>query len=346
MYENPEDRPAEEKSGAPLQPQDTAAMQAPPKRSPNPILWGPHGIRAGWAVLIFAAIIAGLAVIVRLVAMHFLHPPHKVAILTPGLAATNEGIMLGMLAIAVFAMSRIECKPFLYYGYQGRARAGRFLFGLLWGFVAITALVLTLWKLGLASLSGPTLNEGSALRYAVEWGGMFVMVGFFEESFLRGYLQYTVGRGLGFWWAALMLSFLFGFGHHSNPGESPIGLVSAGAIGLVFCVSLWYTGSLWWAVGFHAAWDWGETYFYGTADSGLQAKGHLLNEHAVGSILWSGGATGPEGSILILPLIAIIAALMFLWWGRRERSPWAGAGWRPPRAENRPPEAEITTAGN
>jgi hypothetical protein len=33
--------------------------------------------------------------------------------------------------------------------------------------------------------------------------------------------------------------------------------------------------------------------------------------------LWSGGPTGPEGSIYILPLLVIMATSMWLWWGRR-----------------------------
>ncbi len=103
-----------------------------------------------------------------------------------------------------------------------------------------------------------------------------------------------------------------------------MGLFAAGAIGLVFCLSLWYTGSLYWAVGFHAAWDWGESYFYGTSDSGMVAQGHLLGEHPVGKLLWSGGPTGPEGSLLVIPLILIIALAMWLWWGRRVVSPFAG----------------------
>ncbi|MGB7191781.1 MAG: CPBP family intramembrane glutamic endopeptidase [Acidobacteriaceae bacterium] len=146
---------------------------------------------------------------------------------------------------------------------------------------------------------------------------------------MRGYLQFTMTRGVGFWWGALVFSLLFGLGHTVNAGESPIGLFSAGAFGLVCCVSLWYTGSLWWAVGFHAAWDWGESYFYGTADSGLVSQGHLFGEHPLGKILWSGGKTGPEGSLLIVPLLAIIAILMWLWWGRRGKSPFQGQAWRP-----------------
>ena len=102
----------------------------------------------------------------------------------------------------------------------------------------------------------------------------------------------------------ILLALLFGVMHRTNPGESPVGLVSVVGAGLIFCLSLWFTGSLWWAVGFHAAWDWGQSYFYGTADSGMLAQGHLLREHPVGSALWSGGTTGPEGSVLVVAVSA------------------------------------------
>jgi len=59
--------------------------------------------------------------------------------------------------------------------------------------------------------------------------------------------------------------------------------------GFAFCVSIWATGSAWWAIGCHAAWDWAETYFYGTADSGLPAKGHYLTTTPAGAAIWSGG---------------------------------------------------------
>ena len=130
---------------------------------------------------------------------------------------------------------------------------------------------------------------------------------------------------------AFLLCLPFGAHAWSNPGESPVGLVGVGAASLIFCLSLWYTGSLWWAVGFHAAWDWGQSYFYGTADSGLVAQGHLFREHPVGRPLWSGGATGPEGSVIVLPLLLVIALLMAAWWGKRGEQPFKGMAWKPGR---------------
>ena len=111
---------------------------------------------------------------------------------------------------------------------------------------------------------------------------------------------------LGFWTAALVFSILFGLGHGKNPGESPIGLLSAGLAAMVFCLSLWRTGSLWWAIGFHASWDWAQSFLYGVADSGIMVQHHLLSTHPIGKPILSGGATGPEGSIFILAIMVLI----------------------------------------
>ena len=112
----------------------------------------------------------------------------------------------------------------------------------------------------------------------------------------------------------------FALGHVGNGGESLLGLLEVGAGGLVFCLSLCYTKSLFWAVGFHAGWDWAQSYFYGTPDSGLVMKEHLMASHPSGKPLWSGGATGPEGSLLILPLLIMMATGMWIWWSRKKRT--------------------------
>lgn len=123
--------------------------------------------------------------------------------------------------------------------------------------------------------------------------------------------------GAGFWYAAWVTSTFFAFGHTGNNGENWIGIFAAGAVGAVFCVSVKVTGSAWWAIGCHAAWDWAETYFYGTADSGLAAKGHYLTTSPTGSAFWSGGADGPEGSVLVLGVLVLMLAAILLLYGRR-----------------------------
>jgi membrane protease YdiL (CAAX protease family) len=125
-------------------------------------------------------------------------------------------------------------------------------------------------------------------------------------------LQLNRAPSAGFWNAAWLTSTLFGAMHTGNNGENWIGIFAAAFIGFVFCVSIWVTGSAWWAIGCHAAWDWAETYFYGTADSGFVAPGHLLSTSPAGNPLWSGGTDGPEGSLLIIPIVLLLMAWLLV----------------------------------
>jgi hypothetical protein len=129
----------------------------------------------------------------------------------------------------------------------------------------------------------------------------------------------------GFWQAAWVTSTLFGYIHTSNNGENWIGIFAAALIGFVFCVSVWVTGSAWWAIGCHAAWDWAETFFYGTADSGMVARGHYLSSSPSGNALWSGGADGPEGSLLVLGVILLLLAALLVIYGRKRPTALATA---------------------
>lgn len=129
----------------------------------------------------------------------------------------------------------------------------------------------------------------------------------------------------GFWNAAWVTSVFFGGGHTGNTGENWIGIFAAAGIGFVFCVSVKVTGSVWWAIGCHAAWDWAETYFYGTPDSGMIARGHLMTATSAGPVIWSGGLDGPEGSLLVIPIMGLILLVLVVQYGRRRQAEAPGA---------------------
>jgi len=131
-------------------------------------------------------------------------------------------------------------------------------------------------------------------------------------------LQFRKAEGAGFWQAAWVTSTLFGFVHTGNGGENWIGIFAAAAIGFVFVVSVRVTGSAWWAIGCHTAWDWAETYFFGAADSGNVATGHYLTTSPVGNALWSGGTDGPEGSALVLGIILLLLVALVVIYGREK----------------------------
>lgn len=316
----------------PTEPILPAASSSNPPSTLRKIFIGKDGLRAGWSLLIFIAICAAIVFLVNVIGHKLFPPAAKTAKAASDKAATpraffiSESLPLLVTLLVTWIMSKIERRPNSVYGFGGRRRLSRFFAGLVWGVVCISLLVFTLWKTGLLVIDSRLIFGGGIFRYGAVWLLGFFLVGMFEEYLTRGYLQYTLTRGLagayqwafktrhsqalGFWTAAIIFSILFGLGHSKNPGESPIGLLSAGLAAMVFCFSLWRTGSLWWAIGFHTAWDWGQSFLYGVADSGTMVQHHLLATHPVGKPILSGGATGPEGSIFILAILALICLII------------------------------------
>jgi membrane protease YdiL (CAAX protease family) len=204
-------------------------------------------------------------------------------------------------------LAAVEKRPFGAYGLPGRGVFSKpFWLGLAWGIVALSVLMLLMRLAGAFSFGNFALHGVRALEFAGFWGAFFLLVGFFEEFTFRGYTQFTLARGIGFWPAALILSFIFGAIHLQNPGEAWVGALCAGLIGLFFCFTLRRTGSLWFAVGMHASWDWGESYLYSVPDSGGMVTGHLLNSGFHGTRWLTGGPVGPEGSVLVFVVIALM----------------------------------------
>ena len=116
--------------------------------------------------------------------------------------------------------------------------------------------------------------------------------------------------GIGFWPAAIVLSLLFGRVHLSNQGESWVGVLGVVMIGLIFALSLRRTGNLWFAVGLHASFDFGETFLYSVPNSGNVFAGHLSNASLHGAKWLTGGSVGPEGSIFSFLTMAILALVV------------------------------------
>lgn len=217
----------------------------------------------------------------------------------------EAGLLIAAFAPAFF-LSRLEERPAASYG-LGFQRGFIKLFGagMVWGIGAITLVMLLMNILGTYDLGTISLHGLRLWKLAAFWGVFFLIVAFYEEFLTRGYTQFTLAREIGFWPAAIVLSIGFGVLHLSNPGETLPGLASAALIGLFFCLTLRRTGNLWFAVGFHAAWDWGESYLYSVPNSGEMSPGHLLHSALHGPRWLSGGSVGPEGSVLVFVVVIL-----------------------------------------
>ena len=213
-------------------------------------------------------------------------------------------MLLGAVVPAVL-LARFEGRSFDEFGLPWRKAFGKsFGMGAAWGLGAITVLMITLRLAQVFWFGQFALHGVRIVKFAVFWGVYFVLVGLFEEFLLRGYPLQTLARGIGFWPAALVLSIGFGAIHVRNPGETWIGLLGVVVIGMFFCFTVYRTGNLWFAVGFHAFWDWGQTYLYSVPDSGTMAPGHLMRPVFHGQDWLTGGTVGPEASVFCFVVIA------------------------------------------
>lgn len=340
-------------------------LDGPEYRTLDSVLVGPQGLRAGWSILLFAA----MFYLFREIVGSIFFACGLIGETNPDSApAWLLGELIPLLAIfgATALMGLIEGRRISAYNLAGPGRARHFLAGLASGFAALSLLVGALAWGGWLRFQSAAPFGAQALRLAALWACVFLVVGSAEEGLFRCYSLFTLTRGISFWWAlaaelaiclylrlnggghgawgvyaaaglgllpclliyqrsgphsafwqaAWVTSTVFGLYHTSNGGENWIGVLAAAAIGFVFCVSVRLTGSVWWAIGCHAAWDWAETFFYGTADSGMVAKGHYLSTTPIGNALWSGGADGPEGSLLVLGVILLLLLLVLGLFGR------------------------------
>jgi len=297
---------------------------APPPPPPPPqhsavyrFFVGPYGLRAGWKIFIFFMVFAVITVGLQPVGRMLNGKVNHEQPITPGVAFIEE--LLGMIAVllATFLMARfIDRKPWGYFGMPlSNAFRSTFWVGSAIGLGALSLQLEIMHLCGWFDFGTIQLQGFAIVKYGVIWGLMMLWVGFTEEGLLRGYVQRVATDGFrrlpgnwSFWTAAIVFSLMFASGHLSNPGENKFGIVMVFIDGMAMCFSLWRTGDLWFAIGNHFAWDWGQTFLYGTPNSGMIGADALMRPSFHGPLLLAGGTDGPEGSLLVL----ISEALFFL----------------------------------
>jgi uncharacterized protein len=289
----------------------SVSPQPPPPEFKPPVLetifLGSQGVRAGWRaafyIALFLLLISGAAAAAGLLHIAVFGPGTTI---TPRVLASQEGLAALCAIAAAVVLAGLERRRFAEYGMPlAQALGKNFWVGSLWGIAAVSALMLLIRMLGGYSFGALDLSSSDAARYGLEWAAAFFLVGVYEEFFFRGYLQFTLTSGMHFWPAALLLSAAFGAVHLRNPGEGPVGALSVLLTGMFLCFTLRRTGTLWFAIGFHAAYDFGETYVYSVPDSGIVMPGHLLASSFHGPAWLTGGTVGPEASVFDFVIFAI-----------------------------------------
>jgi hypothetical protein len=219
---------------------------------------------------------------------------------------------------ATAIMARVERRSFWSYGFRDRKWNRNFWFGALIGWLSLS-LMLAGMRAAHDFYFGQQYMHGRALLTSAVLDALSFLfaVALFEEVMFRSYPLYTLADGLGFWPAALIMSLLFALAHVHNPGEAKLGIVAVFAFGMMLAFSVWRTGSLLWAIGFHFMWDYSETFLYGVPDSGYVSPRHLLSAKITGPAWITGGSVGPEGSWFIFLVLAAITLVLHLTYPKR-----------------------------
>ena len=309
---------------------------APPSSPLQTIFFNRRGLRAGWRLTIFGGVLSGLYFLFMLVVGYAQGIARQATTAGPAALPSEaqfffpifQGIFefgaFGVVLLLSWVMSRMEKRRVSDYGFPlMRPRAGKLLIlGLGFGFLLLFVVLLILWVLHAFYFGNLGLRGPQIVVWALLWAFGFLGVGFFEECLFRGYALFTLADGIGFWPAAVIMALVFGRAHMGNGGETYIGIVGTILFALFASATLRRTGSLWLAVGIHAGWDWGQSFFFGVSDSGFQAPGHLLNPSVQGPVWLSGGTAGPEGSIVTLIVLALATAAFLVFYRGRPEPPF------------------------
>ncbi len=187
-----------------------------------------------------------------------------------------------------------------------RAFGGRTFEGFLAGVVLAGAVAACMIALGGMQVHGLALSGKALVLSALAWLGANVLVGFAEELWFRAYFLQSLWKSIGFWPAAIVIALYFAALHYFlKQGENVWDVITLVSISMLLCFTVKRTGMLWFAVGFHIAFDFMQFFVIGTPNGNLIPEGRMLNVTFNGPQWLTGGVLGTEASWLMYPMIAL-----------------------------------------
>lgn len=190
------------------------------------------------------------------------------------------------------------------------------LLGLLVGFIFMVLVVCTIVASGCADVDWNAFVS-SQKQFSVFM--MFLAVAVGEEMICRGVIFRWIDERWNTWVALLISAIIFGWGHISNDNATWwSSLAISIEAGLLLGAAYKWSGSLWLPIGIHWAWNYTQGNIFGFAVSGTNAGPTLLVPTTYGPDIITGGAFGPEASIVAV-LLGTLITIVFM--GNRYRRP-------------------------
>ncbi|MET0242145.1 MAG: CPBP family intramembrane glutamic endopeptidase [Flavitalea sp.] len=175
-----------------------------------------------------------------------------------------------------------------------------------WSAIVVLGLVITIFKITSVSsfdhFSWPGINWYAGLL-------IMLVVGISEETLFRGYLLNNLMQSFDKWRALGFSAMMFAFMHIGNPNITAIAALNILLAGGVLGCNYIFTKNLWFGILFHFTWNFllGPVLGYNVSGVGISS---LMAPELRGSEVFTGGAFGPEGSVIVTVLLSALLVVI------------------------------------
>lgn len=265
-----------------------------------------HEFRSGWKIFLAFLMSLGLSIAFSIIFIMVMavvgFTPERINTIAQNHLVNAIIGQLGVLIATFVAFRMFFRKSIKELGLWTNANSPRELvFGLVFGAVSISAVYFILRLTGHVKVVSTGLNFNTDL---LTGGFIFLLVGFSEEIFFRGYVMTALDQMRKPKLTIILSSVIFAIAHLGNPNLSFLGIVNICFVGVLFAVMYIKTGSLWMPIGFHITWNYFQGNILGLPVSGLDTNGLITSEVLRADIV-SGGAFGPEGGLVATLVIGL-----------------------------------------
>ena len=151
-----------------------------------------------------------------------------------------------------------------------------------------------------------------------------IFVGYWEELVFRGYLFQNMVNGMGLSLSVVISCIAYGLVHSANPNSTLLSSIIIAGFGFLRIYGYLGTKMLWLSMGMHIGWNFLQGPIFGFAASGHKKQSLFLHDFTSNKDYLTGGEFGPEGSILILPILFVTLGLMTWYSNKLYRNPKIG----------------------
>ncbi len=266
-------------------------------------------LRNGWWILVFVTLIG----LTRVVYRPLRHGLQDLGVPELGLEPLAFLFVLGV----TWVCTRLRREPLASVGFVlDRLWLAQLAAGTAIGVAAILTISAMIWALGGMTLELDPARSASTL---VRGAYVFLCVALLEETLVRGFVFQRLLAGTGFWVTQLLLALLFAAGHWGNPGMEGatmvVATISLAAGAVLFGLAYLRTRSLALPIGLHLGWNWSQGHLLGFGVSGHDQAGWWRPIFTDQPEWLTGGAFGPEASVLALVVDLLVIALLWRWRG-------------------------------